>query len=609
AARALTSLAQAIGGMEPVHPHELDSSSGWGIDPRGMVRALVTNLQKGDLTGQGASTITQQLVRNLYLSPQKKFLRKLQEIIIALRIEKKYSKEEIMTFYLNEVYLGSGANGVQTAAFTYFGKPVSDLSIAECALLAGLTQRPSHYSPFRNMDAAVGRRNVVLSKMRELGFITEAQYDLAQEEPVTLARAKGIDETGYKALDHPWFSKDALEEAISLLGENGARQVYFGGLRIYTTMDPSWQQTAEDTIKEWLPKWEKQKVEQASLVAIDPHSGAVRALVGGKDFTDNEFSRATQAKRQPGSSFKPFVYMAAIEAGYSPESLCFDSPRTFTDDMGKEYTPHNYDSSFMGVMTMRQALAMSRNVVAVMAADLVGVKAVQEVANKAGIRSPLPPYLSLALGAGEVSLIELTNAYATLAARGVHHAPYLVETILDARGQVLFQRRPEDQRVFEQNDVDLLNSMLQAVVTGGTGNKSRIDRPSAGKTGTTSDFVDAWFMGFTPDLCTGVWVGRDDNTPMARGVTGGHFPAYIWRDFMSAALAGRPVQQFAKPKMPRFVQALDPILTQDDLGIQKGEEAPVEAGAPEIDPESGQPEHKVPGEDGGADKNPPPIFF
>lgn len=557
-----------------------------GIDPRGMARAVVTNLTEGDLTGQGASTITQQLVRNLYLSRQKKFARKLQEIIIALRIEKKYSKEEIMTFYLNEVYLGAGAYGVQTAAYTYFGKPVSELTVPESAMLAGLAQRPSYTSPFDNMEAAVKRRNQVLSAMREEGYLTPAQFEEARESEIVLTSKRDVDATGYKGLKHPWFAKQALDEAIEVLGPNGARLVYFGGVRIYTTVNPDWQTIAEEIVTRRVSEWQKQKIEQGALCAIDPRTGAVRALVGGVDFSGNEFNRATQADRQPGSSFKPFVYLAALEAGYSPQSLCLDEPKSFTDDIGKVYKPKNYDNSYMGVMTMKKALELSRNVIAVVAADIVGPKAVAEAAQKAGIRRDLPVYLSLALGAGEVTLLELTNAYSTLAARGLYHEPYLVEYITDARGQILYRRRPKGERVFQENHVDMLNMMLQGVVTQGTGTRSRIDRPSAGKTGTTSDFIDAWFMGYTPDLVCGAWVGRDDNTSMSSGVTGGHYPAYMWKDFMSQALAGKPVKYFATPKLPAYTPALDSGQSQESL--QAMIDAPPETAEGVVNPDSAE---------------------
>lgn len=578
-----------------------------GVDPRGMARAVVTNLTEGDLTGQGASTITQQLVRNLYLTRQKKFARKLQEIIIALRIEKKYSKEEIMTFYLNEVYLGSGAYGVQTAAYTYFGKPVSELTIPESAMLAGMAQRPSYTSPFVNMDSAVARRNQVLLAMRQEGYITAEQYDEARATEIVLTTKKSEDATGYKGLEHPWFSKQALDEAIRVLGPNGARLVYFGGVRIYTTVNPEWQRIAEDVVPNRLSEWKKQKIEQGALCAIDPRTGAVKALVGGVDFSDNEFNRATQAKRQPGSSFKPFVYLAALQAGYSPNSLCLDEPKVFIDDIGKEYRPRNYDNSYMGVMTMKKALELSRNVIAVVACDIVGPKAVAEVAQKSGIRRPLPTYLSLALGAGEVTLLDLTSAYSTFASRGTYHEPYMVETITDARGQVLYRRRPKGERVFQENHVDMLNLMLQGVVTQGTGTRTRLDRPSAGKTGTTSDYIDAWFVGFTPDLACGTWVGRDDNKSMARGVTGGHYPAYMWKDFMSQALAGRPVKYFATPKLPAYTQALDSGLSQDSLEAMVDEAAgeTAEGGIIQPRPETNKPSGDADTAEGGD----PGIFF
>lgn len=580
-----------------------------GIDPRGMARALVTNVQEGDvLGGQGASTITQQLVRTLYLTRQKKLFRKLQEIIIALRIEKKYSKEEILNFYMNEIFLGSRSYGVEAASQTYFKKSIKDLTLAECAMIAGLPQRPSRYSPFVSMKAATGRRNVVLTKMREQGYITKEQETAAKAEPITLVRALNEDESGYKGLLHPWFAKAALDEAATLLGPEGGRQVYFGGLRIYTTMDSKLQDIAEKEVAEHLKKFTKAKIEQGALVAMDPKTGRVLAMVGGKDFHDNEFNRATQAKRQPGSSFKPFVYLAALRDGYSPLSLVNDSPRTFLDDIGREYKPHNYDNSFKGIMTAKRALELSRNVPSVITTNIVGPKAVAEVANLAGIRAKLPEYLSLGLGAGEVTLLDLTSAYSTFAARGVYRKPYLVETITDSRGRVLFQRRNEGRRVFDANLVDMLNYMLQGVMVNGTGAKSRLDRPSAGKTGTTSDYVDAWFLGYTPNLVCGTWVGRDDNTPMVRGVTGGNYPAKIWKDFMMEALAGKPEQEFPEPDFPRFTQALDDRSSQHEL--QTAQEEAVEedtGGVPAVDPEAG--DGTPVDRDGDGRPDPPPIFF
>ncbi|MCX6646161.1 MAG: penicillin-binding protein 1A, partial [bacterium] len=534
-----------------------------GFDIRGMVRAMFANLSKGSLKGQGASTLTQQLVRALYLSNEQTFERKIAEIILAVKIEQKYSKDEILTFYLNQVYFGSNAYGVEAAAQTYFGKSVSECDLAQCALLAGLPQAPSRLSPYVSIDAARERRTHVLTRMMEEGNITQEEFDTANNSEIALTGRRDI---GFTGLQYPYFSTYVIHEVQEKFG---LRKIYTEGLRIYTTLNPDWQAFAQQTVTDKVAEYANANVSQGALVTIEVGTGAIRAMVGGTTFNDSEFNRAWQALRQPGSSFKPYVYLTAMEDGFSPSSLVRDEPVEFYLEGWGTYRPKNYDYGYRGIMTLASALAASRNIPAVKIVDIVGAQRVADVAKACGIQSEIRPSLSMGIGTSEVTLLEHTTAYSTFANDGVLCQPYAIERITDARGNLLYTHEPSDQQVVDPNAVRLLVSMMQGVITGGTGTRARITgHHIAGKTGTTDDWRDAWFMAFTPSIVTGVWIGNDDNSSMYR-VTGGIYPAVIWHDYMEHVLADMPDEEFPAPSYPRYVRAVDRGDSQALLASEK----------------------------------------
>jgi penicillin-binding protein 1A len=543
-----------------------------GFDIKGIARAIHANLTSGDITGQGASTLTQQLVRALYLTPEVTYERKIAEIILAVKLEQKYSKDEILTFYLNQVYFGSNAYGVEAASQTYFGHTVSECDLAECAMLAGLPQAPSRLSPYVSLENARERRTHVLTRMMEEGYITREELDEADAEDIVLAGRRDI---GFTGLNHPYFCTYVIHE----VQENfGLRRLYTDGLRIYTTVNPDWQTEAERIVTEKVEEFAGANVSQGALVTLDARTGAILTMVGGTNFDDSEFNRAWQAWRQPGSSFKPYVYLEAMREGYSPNSLVRDEPVEFELPGWGVYRPKNYDFGYRGVITLRSALAASRNIPAVKIVDIVGAQDVADVARACGIQSEIRPALSMGIGTSEVTLLEHTSAYATFANDGIRNQPYAIERITDARGNVLYSHQSSPQQVVDRNPVRLLVSMMQTVVAGGTGTRARIaGHHIAGKTGTTDDWRDAWFLGYTPSLVTGVWVGNDDNSAMYR-VTGGRYPAIIWHDFMQIALADYPDETFPSPSMPRYTLAMDP---EDSQAVLE-EEASLQALAEEL---------------------------
>jgi len=522
-----------------------------GFDVRGIVRAIMSNLTTGNLRGQGASTLTQQLVRALYLTPEPTYERKIAEIILAVKIEQKYSKDEILTFYLNQVYFGSNAYGVEAASQTYFGHTVSECNLAESALLAGLPQAPSRLSPYVSLDAAQERREHVLSRMLEEGYITREEYEEANDSEIVLAGRRDV---GFSGLQHSYFCTYVIHEVQE---QFGLRRLYTDGLRIYTTLNVKWQEEGERLVTEKVAEFARANVSEGALVTLDTRTGAILAMVGGTDFAASEFNRAWQAYRQPGSSFKPYVYLRAMMDGYSPSSLVRDETITFNIPGSPPYTPKNYDFRYRGIITLASALAASRNIPAVRIVDIVGAQKVADAARAAGIESDIYPALSMGIGTSEVTLVEHTSAYATFANDGIRNQPYAIERITDARGNMLYHHTASPQQVLDRNPVRLLVSMMQGVVSGGTGTRARIaGHHIAGKTGTTDDWRDAWFIGFTPSITTGVWVGNDDNSAMYR-VTGGLYPALIWHDYMQIVLADMPDETFPAPVMPRYVLAMD----------------------------------------------------
>lgn len=512
-----------------------------GVDWRGVARAIATNAEDGRYA-QGGSTITQQLVRNLFLSPDKRLRRKIREAILAIRVEQRFSKNDILAMYLNQVFYGARSFGVEAAARTYFGKPVNSLNLEQCALLAGIPQRPSLYDPYANPKAARKRRDIVLKRMVDAGFIKPALARQAMESPLGLAYHQPPRLTARRA---PYF----VDYVIRLLEQRyGEEQVYRGGMRVQTTLNTRAQTAAEDAVKNTMNARFGSRPTQAALLSIDPVTGYIRAMVGGRDYRRSVFNRAVQAHRQPGSAFKPFVYAAALNAGMTPMDRVLDEPVTFPDD---HWTPHNYDHRWHGRVTLTQALAQSINIPAIKVLDKVGTTSAIQMARACGITSDLTDDLSLALGTSEVSMLELTSAYCTFAAGGAHTPPVAIVSVKDNTGRVLEQHYPEPESVLDEVVARQIDFMLRQVVRIGTGRPAGAIPDARGKTGTTDDLKDAWFVGYTPDLVTAVWVGNDKPTRIP-GLTGGGECAPIWTAYMRRALAILPHHPLPVPlRLPK----------------------------------------------------------
>jgi penicillin-binding protein 1A len=494
--------------------------SHFGVDPTGIARAAVANLLHRGVS-QGGSTLTQQLAKNLFLTQERTMQRKLQEVELALWLERKYSKQEILELYLNRVYFGSGAYGIEAAAQKYFGKSAKNVSLSEAAMLAGLVKSPSRLAPNRNPDGAEKRAQTVLGAMADVGFITQAQAQAAIAHPSYAVRPVGAGTINYVA---DWIG-EVLDDLVGQIDQN---------IVVETSIDPKLQSVAEAAIiDELATKSVKFNVSQGALVAMTPQ-GAVRAMVGGRNYGESQFNRAVTAKRQPGSAFKPFVYLTAIEAGLTPDSVRQDAPLDV-----KGWKPENYSREYFGPVTLTQALSMSLNTVAVRLGLEVGPANVARTAHRLGIASKLEPNATLALGTSEVSLTELVGAYAPFANGGVAAAPHVVERIRTPEGKVLYARRPEPPaRVVDPAAVGMMNVMMHETLVTGTAKKADIPGwAAAGKTGTSQDFRDAWFIGYTANLVTGVWLGNDDNSPTKKA-TGGGLPVEVWTRFMKVAHQG-----------------------------------------------------------------------
>ena len=512
--------------------------SHFGFDPIGFTRAMVTNLVRGRLS-QGGSTLTQQLAKNLFLEHKRTIERKVQELILALWLETKFSKEEILEMYLNRVYFGAGATGVDAAARTYYNKPASMLTLSEAATIAGLLKAPSRLAPNRNPKAAKARAKLVLAAMEREGFITAQERKLALTQPVnTVAR--------HRASSLNYIADWVMEQVPDLVGDIQE------DLIVETTLDLRMQTLAESAIADAIDKsGKKLGVEQGALVSATP-LGAVRALVGGKSYRESQFNRAVKAKRQPGSAFKPFVYLASLELGNRPESMRVDEPVTF-----RGWTPKNYSKKYMGQVSLRRALAMSLNTVAAQLMFEVGAGHVVDVAHRLGIQSKLSKHLSLALGTSEVTPLELVGAYLPFANGGARANPYIIQRIVTKTGDTLYiNPNLPGKRVIDAQVLSMINSMMQETLISGTGKKALLPgRPAGGKTGTSQKYRDAWFVGFTADLVTGVWFGNDNGTPTKRA-SGGNLPAATWKQYMVgahngmaiAALPGVSVQQLAETR-------------------------------------------------------------
>lgn len=619
-----------------------------GIDPSGIARAAILNLMEGRV-GQGGSTITQQLSKLLFLTPDRTYERKIKEAILAFQIEKNYTKEEILTLYCNQVLLGHGVYGVEAGAQFYFGKSARELSLEEAALIAGLPGRPADFSPFANPDRALTRRNHVLNRMHEEGFILREVRDELQKRPIQLRRRTSEDA----------FASYFVEEVRQYLEQKyGSQRIYRGGLRVHTTLNERAQRVAEEAIDQALRDLDKRQgfrniafnvhddtegaiqdfaaddwgnplevghmvsgvvtavddqqaivridnytatltresiewtratrpnaimkvgdVTQFRIDAIDPPSetvqvtleqvpivegaflaletrtGQVKAMVGGFDFARSKFNRAVQARRQPGSAFKPFAYAAAIDAGFTATSLILDAPVQYKDPTTEEiYEPSNYDETYEGWITLRHALEASRNVPAVRLTEQIGPEKAAEMGRRLGLAGPLPPYLSLPLGSAEASLIEMVSAYSTFPNQGIRMTPYLVTKVTDRDGNLLEETRPKAAGAIRADTAYIVTHLLQGVVQRGTGVRaSALGRPLGGKTGTTNDYTDAWFVGFDPTMAAGSWIGFDQKRSLGDRETGSRAALPPWIKFMEEAREEPPTEDFAVPSNIVFV--------------------------------------------------------
>jgi len=617
-----------------------DFEQHWGVDFWRILGAAYRDIVSGS-RAQGASTLTMQLSRNLFLTPDRKFSRKIQEIMLAIQIERRFTKQQIFTLYANQIFLGHGTYGFEAGSEFYFSKHLKDLTLPEAAMLAGLPKGPSYYSPINYPDRALRRRNLVIDNMVEDGKITAEEGQKAKAAPLGLHLQNDPNSLA------PYF----VEEIRRHLEKRfGSEEVHEGGLRVYTTLDSDLQSVANKAVLDGLaayerrhgwkgnlpniiasgddpehydnPDWgepiepgsymhglvtsvvgssatvkigqysgtlgpadiawtgrkspadilsvgdivyvrvtslngnrvqltlEQDSGAQGALIAIDNATGDVRAMVGGRDFDLSKFNRATQALRQTGSSFKPYVYTAYIDSGAEPDDTILDAPTTFMTASGP-YSPHDYDNRYMGNITLRTALAQSRNIPALKIAQKVGINTVIRYAHKFGITSDIPPYLPVALGSAEVTLLEQTAAYSTFPNDGVRVAPHFIRKVVDYDGHVLEENYPEVSDVISARTARIMTSMLEGVVKHGTGYAaSKLNHPLAGKTGTTNDFTDAWFVGFSPSITCGVWVGYDEKKTLGNRETGSEAALPIWIDFMKAAIKGKDKEQFPGPIPP-----------------------------------------------------------
>jgi penicillin-binding protein 1A len=562
----------------------------WGINLRGIFRASLTNLRHGRVV-EGGSTITQQLSKVLFFSQTKTLSRKIREFLLALQLERNYSKEEIFQLYLNQIYFGHGAYGVEAAARTFFGKHVKDLNLAECATLAGLPRSPRTYSPFLNSKNALRRRAWVLSRLRRSGYITPQEEMIAGVVPLNTQKSPVLSPTGAYFVE---YLRQILEPKY---GDNA---LYQGGFSIYTTLDVKMQRAAEEVMNRYLADFDKEKEKeklqqladfkkhkkavplsfststvkvQGSLVAIDPRTGGIRAMVGGRDYRESQFNRVTQAQRQPGSAFKPFVWTAAMDDSMTAATIVDDDRVAFYNDgqnwkllesatdayaiaaatapypPDQVWVPQNWDFKYFGPVTLRTGIALSRNLVSIRLTDHFGAPAVVDYARRCGIKSPLQPVLSIALGTEQVNLLELTDAYATFANGGIRPEPYGIIRLEDKNGKVLEEHSPTSSVELSAQTAYLMADLLRAAVTHGTGARAQaVDRPAAGKTGTNQDLKDLWFVGFTPDLVAGAWMGYDDFTSLGKHFTAASKVVPWWTEFMKQAHDGIPAHNFPVPE-------------------------------------------------------------
>ncbi|MGI6093632.1 MAG: penicillin-binding protein 1A [Veillonellaceae bacterium] len=505
-----------------------------GIDPIGILRAIFVNIRTGSIA-EGGSTLTQQLAKNMFLTQERTFTRKIKEAVLAVIIERKFSKQEILQAYLNQVYFGEGAYGIEAAAQVYFGKHSSQLSLGESALLAGLPRGPNIYSPYNDLKAATDRRNMVLSGMVNEGYITRAQAENAKQEPIALTGKKK------RAVQASYFLDYIANE---LVGKYGANRVYKGGLRVYTTLDIKTQQAAEAVLGQF----------QGAVIAIDPRNGHVRAMVGGRNYEESQINRVVAEVRQPGSAFKPFVYAVALNQGLAANSIIVDEPINISG-----YSPQNYDKKHRGPMTMKKALRWSVNVAAVKLGQQVGIDQVLSLAQNMGITTIVPQDNNLATSLGGltngVNLLELSTAYTAFANGGIISRPLSILKVLDENGQVLEENHPVQYSVLSPEVAYILTDMLKGVIEDGTGTPAALGREAAGKTGTSDNYETAWFIGYTPELLVGIYIGNDNRQPVGISGTG---VAGLWGKMMVKSIEGTQPTEFAVP--PNVVKGI-PVCT------------------------------------------------
>lgn len=513
-----------------------------GISLRGVLRASFHNVREGAYA-EGGSTITQQLARNLFLRSEKSLSRKIGEMLLAIQIERRLTKDEILERYLNQVYFGQGAYGVETAAQVYFAKQAKDLTLAQCLLLAGMIRAPSVYSPYEHPDRAATRTAEVAQRMVDLGDLTPQGMASVLAAPLDLAEQG---EAGLIGVRAPYFVSYILPSLIQRYGED---VLYKGGLRIYTTLDLTLQAEAEAALQQGIADALRRHldVHQGALIVLDPRTGYIRAMIGGYDFRESQFNRAWQARRQPGSAFKPFTYTAALMRGIPPTHLLLDEPIEFKLSNDEVWTPENYDKTWHGVITARYALENSINVASIRLEQEVGPEAIVNIARRMGITSPIHPHLSLTLGTSDVTLLEMASAYSVFASGGIRAAPMGVVKVTDWRGKILEEHVPQRQVVLSPEVAYLMTDLLKGVILRGTGTAAYLGIPEAGKTGTADDYRNAWFIGFTPYLVTAVWIGNDDDSPMNH-VVGGAVPAQIWATVMRKATQGMPRDDWPRPE-------------------------------------------------------------
>ena len=538
-----------------------------GFDIQSIFRALFKNFEAGHIV-QGGSTITQQVAKLIYLSPEKKFLRKVKEAILSYKIDRYLTKDEILSLYLNQIYLGHGTYGIESAALGYFGKSAKELTLPEAAMLAGMPKAPSTYSPYLYFERSKQRQAYVLSRMVEEKYITQEKMDRAVNVPLILRDIKPKEKVAAYFIEH---TRRYVQEKY------GADILYKEGLSIYTTLNLEAQIAAQEALKKGLSELEdREKYErglvQGAIYCMDVKTGAIRAMVGGRDFNKSEFNRATQSRRQAGSAFKPLIYTAAFDKGMNPSTRFIDSPLIIEDPSveGGLWKPKNFDDKFLGPITMRTALVQSRNVVTVKILQEIGVEYAASYATNMGITSPLGRNLSLALGSSGVTLQEMVNAYGVLANGGKKVTPYFIKKIVDRTGNVFEETTVKSEQVIDARIAFMTSYIMRDVVESGTGRRARgLGRQVAGKTGTTNDTRDAWFIGFTPSLVAGVWVGFDQEVTLGKNEVGGRAAAPIWLYFMEKALQHLPVESFPTPEGIIFVK-VDPTTGLPTLGLGGG---------------------------------------